>query len=208
MEFFYVIASRRSVRKFTDDEVPLEDIKKMIEAATLAPSAHNTKPWKFIIVKNKQKISEVVDSVHKWMDAVLESPALSDELKEHYDKFRPYFTFYKDAPVLIVACGVPYESVPGKAVSAAFPEKYRESKVNSLEQSVSAAIENLILAATALGYGTCWATGPLLAADDMKKILNIPDDWIIFALIPVGKPLKEPRPKRPQDFDEVAVVIE
>lgn len=207
MDFFEVLRKRRSVRKYADEPVPLEDVKKMIEAATLAPSAHNTRPWRFVVVYNRDVIKELVKSVHKWMDEVLKSPDVPDELKAHYDKFRPYFTFYENAPLLIVVCGEPYESVPGKAVSLAFPEKAKASKVNSLEQSVSAAIENLILAATALGYGTCWATGPLLAAEDMKKILNIPDNWEIFALVPVGKPLKEPVPRRPQDFEEVAVVI-
>lgn len=207
MEFSEVVAKRRSVRKYSDEPVPLEDIKKMIEAATLAPSAHNSKPWKFVVVYNRKKIKEIVDAVHYWMDRVIESENVPQELKEQYEKFRPYFTFYEDAPVVIFACGVPFESIPGKAVSLAFPEKAKLSPVSSLEQSVSAAIENLILAATDMGYGSCWATGPLLAADDMKRILGIPEDWIIYAVIPIGKPTKEYRKKSPQNFDDVAVVI-
>lgn len=208
MDFFEVVKRRRSVRKYTGEPVPLEDVKKMIEIATLAPSAHNTKPWRFVVVYNKETIEKLVNSVHKWMDEVIKSPAVPDDLKESYEKFRPYFTFYADAPVVIVVCGDPFESVPSKAVSLAFPEKAKASKVNSLEQSVSAAVENLILAATAMGYGSCWATGPLLAADDMKKILNLPEEWEIFAIVPIGKPIREPRPKNPQPFEEVAIVIE
>lgn len=208
MDFFEVVSRRRSVRKYSDETVPIEDIKKMIEAATLAPSAHNKKPWRFVVVYNREVIKQLVNSVHKWMDEVLKSPQLDDELKEHYNKFRPYFTFYEDAPVVIVVCGEHFESIPGKAVSLAYPEKAKASKVNSLEQSVSAATQNLILAATALGYGSCWATGPLLAAEDMKKILKLPPNWEIFAIVPVGKPLKQAAPKKPQKFEEVATVIE
>lgn len=203
-----VLKKRRSVRKYTDEPVPLEDIKKMIEAATLAPSAHNSKPWRFAVVTSRKKIKEVAAQVHKAMDMVLASPEVPDDLKEKYEKFRPYFTFYENAPVLIVACGEPFYSVPSHAVSLAFPEKYRESRVNSLEQSVSAAIQNLILTATDMGYGTCWATGPLLAAEDIKKVLDLPENWIVFALVPVGKPLREPRPKQGQAFEEVAILID
>lgn len=208
MDFFEVVARRRSIRKYADEPVPEEDIKKMIETATLAPSAHNTRPWRFVVVRNREVIKKLVEAVHHWMDEVLKSPRVPDDLKEHYNKFRPYFTFYENAPVVIVVCGVPYESVPGKAVSLAFPEKAKASKVNSMEQSVSAAIENLILAATALGYGSCWATGPLLAAEDMKKILSLPPEWEIMALVPIGKPLKNPVPKKPQPVEEVAIFID
>lgn len=207
MDFFEVARKRRSVRKYSEEEVPFEDIKKIIETATLAPSAHNSRPWRFVVVTNRSVIKEMVSLVHKWMDEVLKSPNVPDDLKEHYNKYRPYFTFYENAPVVIVVCGEPYESVPGKAVSLAFPDRAKASKVNSLEQSVSAATQNLILAATALGYGTCWATGPLLAADDMKKLLEIPENWEIFAIVPLGKPLKEPVPRRPQEFEEVARLI-
>lgn len=207
MDFFEVVRRRRSVRKYAEEEVPLEDIKKIIETATLAPSAHNSRPWRFVVVTNRNVIKEMVALVHRWMDEVLKSPNVPEDLKVQYDKYRPYFTFYENAPAVIVVCGEPYESVPGKAVSLAFPDKAKASKVNSLEQSVSAATQNLILAATALGYGTCWATGPLLAADDMKKLLEIPENWEIFAIVPLGKPLKDLVPRRPQEFEEVARLI-
>lgn len=208
MEFMEVLKKRRSVRKYTDDPVLLEDIKKMIEAATLAPSAHNSRPWRFAVVTSGEKIRAVAAEVHRAMDQVLASTAVPDDLKEQYEKFRLYFTFYENAPVLIVACGEPFYSVPSHAVSLAFPEKYKQSRVSSLEQSVSAAIENLILAATDMGYGTCWATGPLLAAENIKQVLGLPESWIIFALIPVGRPLREPRPKKGQAFEEVAILID
>lgn len=208
MDFFEVVYKRRSVRRYKPEPVPLKDIKKMVEIASLAPSAHNLKPWRFVIVYNREKIKEVVDAVHKGMDAVISSKNVPDDLKEKYERLRYYFTFYIDAPVVIVVCGERMVIPSKEAVRLAFPEKAAASPTNSIEQSVSAAIQNLILAATALGYGSCWATGPLVAHEKIKEILNIPENWDIYAIVPVGRPEKEPTPKNPQEFEDIAIVIE
>lgn len=77
MELLEAIKGRRSIRKFKAKIPPDELIKKCIEAACCAPSAHNSQPWKFVIVKDKEKIS-----------------ALS--------KTQTYATFLKNAPIVIV----------------------------------------------------------------------------------------------------------
>lgn len=56
---------RSSVRKFSDDPVSDADIKKMLKAATLAPSGKNMQNWHFVIVKNKDKINELADIIAK-----------------------------------------------------------------------------------------------------------------------------------------------
>ena len=53
MELMEAIRKRRSIRKFKEDKIPKEDIYEIIEAATLAPSAHNRQMWHFIAVSNE-----------------------------------------------------------------------------------------------------------------------------------------------------------
>lgn len=207
MDFFEVVCRRRSVRRYKPESVPLEDVKKMIEMASLAPSAHNLKPWRFVIVYNRKKIRNIVEAVHRSVDAVVSSKNVPEVLVQKYERLRYYFTFYVDAPVIIVICGERVMTPSREAVKLAFPEKSAASPVNSIEQSVSAATENLILTATALGYGSCWTTGPLVAVDDIKKILNVPNNHDIYAIVPLGKPDKEPAPKKPQKFEEIAQII-
>ncbi len=207
MDFFEVVYRRRSVRRYKPEPVPIEDIKKMIEIASLAPSAHNLKPWRFIIVYNREIIKNIVEAVHKSVNAVVSSKNVPKDLAQKYERLRYYFTFYIDAPVIIVICGEKVITPSREAVRLAFPEKSSASPVNSIEQSISAATENLILTATALGYGSCWTTGPLVASDDIKKILNVPDNQDIYAIIPLGKPDKEVTPKKPQKFEEIAQII-
>jgi nitroreductase len=66
---------------------------------------------------------------------------------------------------------------------------------------VAAAIENLLLCAHALGLGACWMTGPLVAAEALAAILEVPRGWTLSALVPVGRPAERPAtpPRRPRD---------
>jgi len=85
MDVFEAIQKRRSVRKYLDKEVPMELILKVLEAGRLAPSAHNSQPWHYIIVTDPEKRKKIAES-GKWAG------------------------FLKNTPVVIVGCGNPEAS--------------------------------------------------------------------------------------------------
>ena len=58
MKLLEGILTRRSVRKYTDQKIPKEDLQELIKFAQYAPSAHNTRPWEFIIIEDKEKLSK------------------------------------------------------------------------------------------------------------------------------------------------------
>ena len=62
MDFFDVINSRRSVRRFLDQQVSEKDIKKIIEAGTKAPSACNVQGWRFIVINKKDVMKNIVEA--------------------------------------------------------------------------------------------------------------------------------------------------
>lgn len=64
MDVFEAIFNRRSIRKYTSDTVSDEQLEKIIEAGMYAPSAVNTKPWHFIIFRNKRTIESIIE-VHQ-----------------------------------------------------------------------------------------------------------------------------------------------
>lgn len=82
MELFDAISTRRSIRKYTEQEVSDAMIEKIIRAAMMAPSAGNQQPWHFIVTRDRQKMDSVPD-VH------------------------PYAAMLKNAPAAIVVCGDP-----------------------------------------------------------------------------------------------------
>jgi nitroreductase len=82
MELFDVISTRRSVRRYTEQDVSEAMIDKVIRAAMMAPSAGNQQPWHFIVTRDREKMEKV-------------------------SEFHPYASMLKNAPVAIVVCGDP-----------------------------------------------------------------------------------------------------
>jgi nitroreductase len=78
-------------------------------------------------------------------------------------------------------------------------EKLEQLKNYPDLQSAGASIQNLLLAVTAKGYGTCWMTGPLYAREQIQQILGIAEPWRLISFVAIGKPEKpgaKPRAKR------------
>lgn len=151
MEFSEVIKKRRSVTSFKLEPVPDEVLFKILESARLAPSSDNFQPWKFIIVKDEKRRKKIAE-------------------------FCMGQKFVGDAPIVIVACGLPTPSKIGKYMPSTIVD-------------VSIASEHLVLSAVNEGLGTCW-----IGEFDNKKIkrlLNIPEQVQIVGIFPIGYPLKK-----------------
>jgi len=156
-ELLNVIYNRRSIRKYKPDPVPDEIIEKILNAARLAPSAHNIQPWHFIVVKDKK-------------------------LREELSRWR-WSRFLKDSPVVIVGCG-DYKLSPKLWIV-----------------DVSIALQNLVIAATALGLGTCWVCD--FEEDKVKELLDIPENYCVVALIAVGYPDEKPEMPKKKGLAEI-----
>jgi len=77
-------------------------------------------------------------------------------------------------------------------------------------QSLGAAIENLLLAATDKGYGACWCTAPIVAYEEMEKIIDFDPEYSLVALLPFGKPDTTIIHKQAQKktLEEILTIIE
>jgi nitroreductase len=209
MELIEVIKKRRSIRKFKSDEIPKEDIYDIIQAATLAPSAHNKQMWRFVAISNKEVLKEMNGAIVKEIEEISSWP----EVKEADTKIkgmRVYSTFFVKAPLVIVILVKPYHSMVDALLKL---EGLKKGQVELLHshveiQSVAAAVENLLLAATEKGYGTCWMCGPLIAAPALEKVLKIEEPWKLMALIPMGIPNQALKPKTVKKIDEVLEFID
>lgn len=150
MDFFETIESRKSIRKYINQPIEPEILEKIISAARFAPSWRNGQCWKFIIVTDREKKSELIRCTsafnQSWMG------------KEY---------------AVIIACGNPEQS------------GYRNEQRYYLVD-VAIAMEHLILAATALGLGTCWIGG--FEEDKIKKLFHIPENYRVVAMTTLGYP--------------------
>ncbi len=150
MDFYEVIRTRRSVRSYKPDPIPDDVLRRVLDAARIAPSGSNRQPWKFIIVRD-EKIKRQL------------AVACSNQ------------QFIAEAPVIIVACGYNIHYNRGGYMGDM-----------SMLVDVSIAFTHLILAARAEGLGTCWIGS--FDNDEIKRILNIPEDVNVVAITPLGYP--------------------
>ena len=140
----------------------------------------NRKPWEFIVVTGS-KILDMGESFGKIFEKLTRNWDSSNARGEVTPE--DLITFgrtYGGAPVVIVVL-TERTDIPN----------YRKAYL----ESASAAMENLLLAATALGLGTCWVTGPLEDEAALRRILPIPDTKEIVAITPLGYPGKKPEPR-------------
>lgn len=168
MDVFEAISTTRAMRRLDPDrDVSDADILTIVEAATKAATGGNMQPVRWLVVRDADKRRQLGDiyrqcwgAARQLYDTGKPSRMLSsaDHLGEHLG----------EAPVLILPCA---KGAPGQADSSVFP-----------------GVQNLFLAARALGLGTTLTTVHRMREAEVRAVLDIPEDVTTFALIPVGYP--------------------
>ena len=188
-----LVEKRVSVRQFRPDPVAPGHIRDMVRLAGLAPSPNNQQPWRFIAVTRKPLLEEMADAVRGQLRALLPA-AMSEGARRAAQRVEWFSTFFADAPLVMAVTRQPYQSVIARAVAGS---SMSAADINAMRghpdiQSIGAAIEHLLLAATELGYGSCWLSGPLIAREDLEGLLGVQAPEQLAALVAVGVPAAAP----------------
>jgi nitroreductase len=153
MDLLEAIRTRRSIRKYKKEPVPEEMLEQVLEAGRWAPSADNSQPWNFVVLRDekfRKKVSEVTK----------------------------YGKFLADAPIGIVVVIDP------------------EVSTHPVEDG-ALATQNMMLAAHALGLGTCWIGSYGSAHEDrVKQILKIPEKKRLLSILALGFPAEVKKSER------------
>jgi len=173
MELFKVIRNRRSIRKYKTDPISDRDLKKILEAARLAPSWANTQCWRFIIIVDPQVKNELADTLplrNRGADAI------------------------RTAPVTIAACA--------EVNKAGFFDGVASTdKGDWFMFDVGIAMEHIALAAQSLGLGTLHIGN--FDALKAETVLNVPDGYRIVEIMPVGYPDESPAARPRKAMNEI-----
>jgi nitroreductase len=209
MDLFDAIQGRKSIRKFKRTPVADEDIKKILDAGRLAPSANNTQPWSFVVIKDKTLLAKMADAVREMVDRMI--PFAEDEKQaQRLAAYRgTFYTFFEHAPVVIAVFMKGYDAGTDRLLAKmGYPaEDIKRLRPLPGLQSVSAAIQNMLLAVHALGYGSCWMTGPLVAQEAFEKLLGYDKNTCIAALLPIGVPDEDPSARNRKPLKEIMELI-
>jgi len=202
MRFAEAVEGRRSVRRFSPEPVPRDDVRAIVRLATRAANAGNKQMWRFIAVEDAGLRQRLAQAVSDQLDEMAGWPALRDEAAKLRGMKR-YSTFFADAPVVIVVLGYPYESRGDRLLIRAGCTAEERDRLRARPdlQSIGAAVQLLCTAAHTLGYGTCWMTAPVIAAPAIEKILGVEPPAKAVAVVPLGKPAGRTRrsPRLPVD---------
>ncbi len=174
LPFFDVVLAQRACRAFADVPVPDTAVEQILEAATHAPSAENSQPWVFVVVRDPDRRERIGALTRRaWRDAAREFSRDRVPPQMFADVDQGAEGGVAAAPVLIVVA-VDTDAVL-EPVSAS---------------SVLPAIQNLLLGANALGLGSALTTLPMLAADELAAIVELPRHVQPVAVVPVGVPAR------------------
>ncbi len=174
MDLFEAIGTQRAMRRLKDDPVSDEDVWKILDAATMAPSGGNSQPWNFIVVRDaetKRKLGEYYLDAWNNVYASRGDQATDDDSSQSrvYRSANHLAHHLAEAPVLIIAT-VRSAGNPGAG------------------GSIYPAVQNLMLAARALGLGTTLTSLHKLHEAEVKELLGVPEGVDTMALIPLGWP--------------------
>ena len=159
-----LFSTQRAVRHF--DGRPVDDpvIERVLSAASRAPSARNLQPWRFIVVREQATKREL--------------GRIFDELgQQFYEAGAPERTPWENVPALIV-------------VSSEYAFGRNEAGITALGASIYPAVQNLLLAAHALGLGTVLTTRWKSREAEVRPLLGLPEEMAIHAIVPIGYPAR------------------
>jgi nitroreductase len=172
---FSVIRERQSVRNYADRKVPDDSIRKVIAAGIQAPTALGLQPWQFVVVRDRDLMRKASDYCKPILVEKIEEEPRNPGTDIFLAALRdPEYSIFYNAPVLILVLGA------------------REVVSSVIDCALCA--ENMLLAAWALGLGSCWVGSAALVGQnpDLLAALKVPDDHQIVAPLIFGYPAPLP----------------
>ncbi len=201
MEFFEVIQSARAMRRYKSDPIPEDVLVQLIEAAHLGPSGSNRQARHWVVVRDPEVKQQLADLNRRGVSMYLKNNR--EAANPHVDQGRRerflaavehQMNHLHEVPAIVIACA---DTVVKPADTFAVG--------SSAATEVWGAVQNLLLAARALGVGSVPTTLAFIGdqRDEAARVLNLPDHILPMVLVPLGWPTGNFGPIRRRPLDEV-----
>ena len=194
MEVFEAMHIARALRRLKPDPVPDELIEKIVDAGVRAPTGSNLQNWRFFVIKDAERRRRIGDIYRASMEiagrAYMNRKPPVHMTKERQKTMLSAATHlaehFGEVPVLILAWlqFTPDQENPN------LPIDQMPTFLRLTGSSIFPAVQNMIVAASALGLGTVLTTVLAYKEEEMRKILGAPADMLLFAALPIGYPVE------------------
>ena len=190
------IIERRSIRKYKKDVIDRKDIESILQAGIYAPSAKNRQPWKYYVYTDEKK-EKLLDCMEKGL--IRESGEKKLLPQSQYGLPDAFHTLkiMREAPVLIMI-----ENTNGTSPYLEIDSDRRVSEICDT-LSIGASVQNILLTATELGYGTLWIANTCFAYPELETYINTTDQ--IISAVAVGYPDEAPGQRPRKKLEEIMV---
>ncbi|MDX2378346.1 MAG: nitroreductase family protein [Acidimicrobiia bacterium] len=182
------LRTTRSIRRYTDEPIPDDDLAAILWHAGRAPSGSNRQPFRFLTLRDGPSSVAAKGLLGRAFRAGWEAKRVGDSYRpsRFADSMQRYVDNFERTPVVVLVC----------------LERYREpSTVEGA--SVYPACQNLLLAARALGYGGALTMWHLGVEHELRELLAIPEGVVLSACITLGVPEGSHGPVKRKPLDEI-----
>lgn len=164
------------------------------------------------MLQNKELINEMAEIVRDSHEKIGQLAKDEKDFKRHMSVIN-YYTCFKDAPVVVLVYGCEYKMIEYKILKQNnAPKEVLDVLVSpqSAAQGLGAAVENFMLAATEMGYGTCYMTGPTHAKTEIEKLIGFEKEgYELMSMVSVGVAEDNTPPQPPRKpLEEVVTFID
>jgi coenzyme F420-0:L-glutamate ligase/coenzyme F420-1:gamma-L-glutamate ligase len=174
-----VLASRRTIREFTDEPVDEALVERAVAAAVTAPAPHHTTPWRFVLVRDTKPLLDAMAEAWREDGASEQRIARGDVLR--------------NAPCLVVPCLVTDGAHD-------YPDERRATAEREMFLvAMGAGVENFLVALSNAGLGACWVGSTLFCKPVVREVLDLPETWDPMGAVAIGHPAASPKPRPPRD---------
>lgn len=182
-----VVTARRSVRRFSDETVPMAALHRAVEAAITAPAPHHSSPWRFVHVADPAVRTSLLIAMRRQWAEDLRADGFTDA---QIARRTARGGLLAEAPELIVPCLV-------RRGAHDYPDPRRAAaEATMFAVAMGAGVENLLVALAAEGIGSCWVSSTLFCQDVVRRSLDLAQDWEPMGAVAIGYPA-EPATTRP-----------
>ncbi len=194
MEAYEAIVGRRSLRQLDPRPVPRELVDKLLYAACVAPAPHHTQPWRFVVLESAESRRRLAAGMGAaWRRDLERDGVLEERIAALLEKSRRQI---ETAPALLLGCLV------AEGLRQWPDERRRGAEWAMDQQSMGGALENIMVAAHALGLASYWLSAPIFCSEAVRQALDLPAAYEAQALIVLGYPGQgvAPRPRPEPDL--------
>lgn len=188
------IYDRRSIRKFKNKPISQKDIIDIIQSGIKAPSSKNRQPWKYIVIQGKAK-EEMLKIFRQGIEREEKDSALLPQSKHHIAAAKYTVDIMAEAPTIVFVV-----NSPGKSILSELTPEERIYEICNI-QSISASIQNMLLAATDKEIGSLWICDIYFAYSELCEWLD--SDGQLIAAIAFGYPNEYPKERPRKKIDDI-----